>query len=86
MITLDICWSEFDSQRASQVQNIVHVLRKNIFLMKYTVFLWLDCKVILDARNGQRIVADVLMDQEILPGVGNIIKNEACFDAGEGNT
>ncbi len=24
------------------------------------------------------------MDQEILPGVGNIIKNEACFDAGEG--
>ncbi len=25
------------------------------------------------------------MDQEILPGVGNIIKNEACFDAGEEN-
>ena len=37
---------------------------------------------ILEPRNQERIVADVLMDQEVLPGVGNIIKNEACFNAG----
>ncbi len=75
----------FPESLPGTIQNIVYFLRKNIFLIKYILFLWLDCKVILDARNGQRIVADVLMDQEILPGVGNIIKNEACFDAGEEN-
>ena len=37
---------------------------------------------ILESKNQERIVADVLMDQEVLPGVGNIIKNEACFNAG----
>ena len=33
-------------------------------------------------RNKERLICDVIMDQEILPGVGNIIKNEALFDAG----
>ena len=37
---------------------------------------------ILESKNQERIVADVLMDQEVLPGVGNIIKNEVCFIAG----
>jgi len=37
---------------------------------------------IMDDVNKERIVADVIMDQTIMPGVGNIIKNEGCFDAG----
>ncbi|KAK3100377.1 hypothetical protein FSP39_019030 [Pinctada imbricata] len=32
--------------------------------------------------EGERQVCDVLLDQTILPGVGNIIKNEALFDSG----
>jgi len=55
MITLDICWAQFDANRA--------------FLKT------------LEPKNQDRIVADVIMDQEVLPGVGNIIKNEACFNA-----
>jgi len=39
-------------------------------------------KEIMDIRNSERIICDVIMDQEILPGVGNIIKNESLFDAG----
>ena len=38
----------------------------------------------MDVRNSERIICDVIMDQTILPGVGNIIKNEALFDAGKG--
>ena len=37
--------------------------------------------IILSEDNKERLVADVVMDQQILPGVGNIIKNEGCFDA-----
>ena len=37
----------------------------------------------MDVRNSDRIICDVIMDQTILPGVGNIIKNEALFDAGK---
>lgn len=29
-----------------------------------------------------RMLCDVLLDQAIMPGVGNIIKNEALFDSG----
>lgn len=28
------------------------------------------------------MLCDVLLDQTVLPGVGNIIKNEALFDSG----
>ena len=38
--------------------------------------------IILSEKNRERMVVDVVMDQEIIPGVGNIIKNEGCFDAG----
>ncbi|XP_064637324.1 endonuclease 8-like 3 [Lineus longissimus] len=33
-------------------------------------------------EQENRLVCDVLLDQVILPGVGNIIKNEALFDSG----
>ncbi|KAM9833009.1 endonuclease 8-like 3 isoform 5-T5 [Syngnathus typhle] len=33
-------------------------------------------------RHGSRMLCDVLLDQAVMPGVGNIIKNEALFDAG----
>lgn len=33
-------------------------------------------------RQTGRMLCDVLMDQRVLPGVGNIIKNEALFDSG----
>ncbi|XP_061747523.1 endonuclease 8-like 3 isoform X2 [Nerophis ophidion] len=33
-------------------------------------------------RRGGRMLCDVLLDQAVMPGVGNIIKNEALFDAG----
>ncbi|XP_061541495.1 endonuclease 8-like 3 [Phycodurus eques] len=33
-------------------------------------------------RHGGRMLCDVLLDQAVMPGVGNIIKNEALFDAG----
>ena len=36
----------------------------------------------MNARNADRLICDVILDQEVLPGVGNIIKNEALFDAG----
>ena len=32
--------------------------------------------------EGRRMLCDVLLDQGVLPGVGNIIKNEALFDSG----
>jgi endonuclease VIII-like 3 len=55
-IELDICWKQFNHERATQE--------------------------ILNVRNSERLICDVILDQEILPGVGNIIKNEALFDAG----
>ncbi|KAM8939447.1 endonuclease 8-like 3 [Pelodytes ibericus] len=33
-------------------------------------------------KQGTRMLCDVLLDQAVLPGVGNIIKNEALFDSG----
>lgn len=33
-------------------------------------------------RERERMLCDVLLDQAVLPGVGNIIKNEALFDSG----
>ncbi|NWI89419.1 NEIL3 Endonuclease, partial [Pitta sordida] len=33
-------------------------------------------------RQKTRMLCDVLLDQAVLPGVGNIIKNEALFDSG----
>ncbi|KAJ8297911.1 hypothetical protein KUTeg_024442, partial [Tegillarca granosa] len=38
--------------------------------------------VALVIEQKGRQLCDVLLDQEILPGVGNIIKNEALFDSG----
>ncbi|KAM7111546.1 endonuclease 8-like 3 isoform 1-T1 [Molossus nigricans] len=35
----------------------------------------------VETQQG-RMLCDVLMDQRVLPGVGNIIKNEALFDSG----
>ncbi|XP_070552680.1 endonuclease 8-like 3 [Ptychodera flava] len=36
----------------------------------------------LVSTHEDRMLCDVLLDQEVLPGVGNIIKNEALFDSG----
>ncbi|XP_067885427.1 endonuclease 8-like 3 isoform X2 [Heterodontus francisci] len=33
-------------------------------------------------QHGARLLCDVLLDQAVLPGVGNIIKNESMFDSG----
>lgn len=33
-------------------------------------------------KQRERMLCDVLLDQKVLPGVGNIIKNEALFDSG----
>ncbi|XP_056416542.1 endonuclease 8-like 3 [Hyla sarda] len=33
-------------------------------------------------KQGRRMLCDVLLDQAVLPGVGNIIKNEVLFDSG----
>ncbi|CAH6787290.1 Neil3 [Phodopus roborovskii] len=33
-------------------------------------------------RQKDRMLCDVILDQRVLPGVGNIIKNEALFDSG----
>ncbi|XP_052018410.1 endonuclease 8-like 3 isoform X2 [Apodemus sylvaticus] len=33
-------------------------------------------------KHRDRMLCDVLLDQRVLPGVGNIIKNEALFDSG----
>lgn len=32
--------------------------------------------------RSSRMLCDVLLDQAVMPGVGNIIKNEALFDSG----
>ena len=42
----------------------------------------ISAREIMDPRNSERLICDVILDQLILPGVGNIIKNEALFDAG----
>lgn len=33
-------------------------------------------------QQKTQMLCDVLLDQTVLPGVGNIIKNEALFDSG----
>lgn len=33
-------------------------------------------------KQKGRMLCDVLLDQAVLPGVGNIIKNEALYDSG----
>lgn len=33
-------------------------------------------------KQQGRMLCDVVLDQKVLPGVGNIIKNEALFDSG----
>lgn len=33
-------------------------------------------------KQKGRMLCDILLDQAVLPGVGNIIKNEALFDSG----
>ncbi|KAG8453804.1 hypothetical protein GDO86_000434 [Hymenochirus boettgeri] len=38
-----------------------------------------ECEI---KKQHTRMLCDVLLDQAILPGVGNIIKNEALFDSG----
>ncbi|MEE6460924.1 hypothetical protein FKM82_001137 [Ascaphus truei] len=38
-----------------------------------------ECEV---KKQRSRMLCDVLLDQAVLPGVGNIIKNEALFDTG----
>ncbi len=44
--------------------------------------LWNPGKVLsLVRREGPRAICDVLMDQEVFAGVGNMIKNEALFRA-----
>ncbi|KAK7086552.1 Nei endonuclease VIII-like 3 [Halocaridina rubra] len=58
---------------------------------KYNLYIDLDiCSPTFDAKRAalalmehpERLVCDVILDQLVLPGVGNIIKNEALFDAG----
>ena len=56
MISLDICWRDFDAKRCTSV--------------------------IQSSANKERLICAVMLDQEVMPGVGNIIKNEACFNAG----
>ncbi|XP_071512787.1 endonuclease 8-like 3 isoform X5 [Panulirus ornatus] len=60
-------------------------------LQKYTELIDLDiCSPTFDAKRAthtimqhqERLICDVILDQLVLPGVGNIIKNEALFDAG----
>lgn len=34
------------------------------------------------SSQSSRMLCDVLLDQAVMPGVGNIIKNEALFDSG----
>jgi len=36
---------------------------------------------VISSQDSQRMIADVLLDQKVFPGVGNIIKNEALFDS-----
>ena len=38
-------------------------------------------QAIMAEANQGRLVVDVVMDQGVMPGVGNIIKNEALYDA-----
>ncbi|XP_042204487.1 endonuclease 8-like 3 isoform X2 [Homarus americanus] len=60
-------------------------------LQKYTELIDLDiCSPTFDAKratrtimeHSERLICDVILDQLVLPGVGNIIKNEALFNAG----
>ena len=59
-------------------------LNRIIFPALVNYPMWL--KEIMSPRHVDRLICDVILDQEVLPGVGNIIKNEALFDAGGWNT
>jgi formamidopyrimidine-DNA glycosylase len=44
--------------------------------VNFSVFIYQRRAVALMIEQTNRMVCDVLLDQDILPGVGNIIKNE----------
>ena len=69
-ISLDVCWKLFDGWFVLLFVSI------DVLLLGPRV-----ADLILTENNKERMVVDVVMDQEIMPGVGNIIKNEGCFDA-----
>lgn len=70
---------------AVDIRSAVECLKKHDTLMDLDI-----CSPTFDAKRAtltilehpERLICDVILDQLVLPGVGNIIKNEALYDAG----
>ncbi|XP_053315527.1 endonuclease 8-like 3 isoform X3 [Spea bombifrons] len=76
-----ICFydSTFDIRNALDCQEKVRLFGDLDACSPKFSFARAECEV---KKQGSRILCDVLLDQNVLPGVGNIIKNEALFDSG----
>ncbi|XP_072262185.1 endonuclease 8-like 3 isoform X2 [Pyxicephalus adspersus] len=76
-----ICFydSTIDVRNASECQEKVRLFEDLDVCSSKFSFSRAECEV---KKQGCRMLCDVLLDQAVLPGVGNIIKKEALFDSG----
>ncbi|XP_068125157.1 endonuclease 8-like 3 [Hyperolius riggenbachi] len=76
-----ICFYEstVDVRNASECQEKVRLFEDLDVCSSKFSFSRAECEV---KKQGSRMLCDVLLDQTVFPGVGNIIKNEALFDSG----
>uniref|UniRef100_A0A8D0BRY2 Endonuclease 8-like 3 n=1 Tax=Salvator merianae TaxID=96440 RepID=A0A8D0BRY2_SALMN len=76
-----VCFYEatVDLRNAAEVEQKVRTLEDLDICSPKFSFLRAESEI--KKQNG-RMLCDVLLDQTVLPGVGNIIKNEALFDSG----
>ncbi|NP_001017201.1 endonuclease 8-like 3 [Xenopus tropicalis] len=76
-----ICFYEstVDVRNVSECQEKIRFLEELDVCSSKFSFSRAECEI---KKQKARMLCDILLDQMILPGVGNIIKNEALFDSG----
>ncbi|XP_018086207.1 endonuclease 8-like 3 isoform X2 [Xenopus laevis] len=76
-----ICFYEstVDVRNASECQEKIRFFEELDVCSSKFSFPRAECEI---KKQRTRMLCDILLDQMILPGVGNIIKNEALFDSG----
>ncbi|CAG5988973.1 unnamed protein product [Menidia menidia] len=70
--TVEIRWTEDCEQRVRATESL------DVCSSKFSFSRAVDAV----KSQSSRMLCDVLLDQAVMPGVGNIIKNEALFDSG----
>ncbi|KFO30831.1 endonuclease 8-like 3 [Fukomys damarensis] len=69
----------FDLQNSMESQQRIRMMEELDVCSPKFSFLRAENEI---KKQKGRMLCDVLLDQKVLPGVGNIIKNEALFDSG----